>query len=171
MEFLFGGGTGCCQADSNKGREASTRQIHLQGRPGFRLVQVLLLAEQRRKFKPSALKCKREGARPGQNPTAAAGRHLCTPNLSAHPPPPSTGASLGHARSTRHRQHSHLRLGHLLCKLSPLNPPALVGYPRGGTSEPPKTRRGMTRPPSPVPKCYFCRQQSRTTLALAAEGR
>lgn len=85
MECLFVGGTGCCQEDSSKGREASTWQTHLQGLPGFHLVQVLHLAKQGRKFKPSALKCKREGVRPGQNPIAGAGRHLCTPNPSVHP--------------------------------------------------------------------------------------
>lgn len=104
MECLFVGGTGCCQEDSDKGREASTWQIHLQGLPGFHLVQVLHLAKQGRKFKPSALKCKREGARPGQNPIAGAGRHLRTPNLSVPPPLPSTGASLGHTPPTRHRR-------------------------------------------------------------------
>lgn len=104
MECLFVGGTGCCQEDSSKGREASTWQIHLQGLPGFHLVQVLHLAKQGRKFKPSALKCKREGVRPGQKPIAGAGRHLCTPNPSVHPPLPSTGASLGHTQPTRRRR-------------------------------------------------------------------
>lgn len=163
MEFLFGGGTGCRQEDSNEGRKALTWKIHLWGLPGFRLVQVLLLAEQWRKFKPSGPKCKREGARPGQNPIAATGRHLCTPNLSVHPSLPSTGASLGHARSTRHRR---------VIVPAALPPPPLAPALRISSSQPPSFGQLSTRwhfgatenspgddtSPSPVPKCYFCRQ-------------
>lgn len=133
-----------------EGRDAVRKRAIMAGRlrpgkftlPGFPRVQVLLLAKEWRKFKPSALKGKRQGGqapprpKPGCPPTAA--------QLWSTPWPRTVN------ETPESRQRSHLRPRHPLRKHPPLHPSALAGYPRGGTSEPPKTPQGSGTSPPPL---------------------
>jgi len=77
----------------------------LAGSAWFFSAQVLLLDEQRGKFEPPALK-RKEGARPGQNPTTAAGRHLHTPKPE-HPPTAAQHGSIPRPRTVTETPGSH----------------------------------------------------------------